>query len=143
MLTPWISGSRRFYSQWCILGFFFLAGCLPEELAEPEKPVPPAPELPSLLCQPFIKTGYTERVSYFPGETMRVFFESTQSTELCRLTLYNLAGDSVFSTTSALPLVSKVPGDASEYGFDYPVAVEFFVPPLPSGVYMIEKRIPF
>lgn len=74
---------------------------------------------------------------------MRVFFESSQSTELCRLTLYTLSGDSVFSTTSALPLVPKMPDDASEYGFDYPVAVEFFVPPLTSGVYMIEKRIPF
>ncbi len=134
----------RFYAFFCLL---FLAGCSPE-LTEPEPvPVPDpdveVPELPTLLCKPFVTGGYTDQVSYLPGDKARVYFQSTRGSELCRIDVFDLAGDSVFSTSSIIPIATGFPTDASENGYRYPVAAEFSVPALQSGMYLIENRIPF
>ncbi|HEU5148457.1 MAG TPA: N,N-dimethylformamidase beta subunit family domain-containing protein [Chryseosolibacter sp.] len=125
-----------------VFSFVSLVGCLPEQLDEPI-PVTDKPVLPGLLCKPFIQTGYTGRMSYYPGESMQVFFDSKEVHEVCRLTIYTVSGDSAYSTSSSLPAVPQIPADASENGFDFPVAVEFEVPNLKSGIYLIEKQIPF
>jgi hypothetical protein len=130
---------ERSHSRSFILLFVFvLAGCLPEETIIRT----PKPSLPSLQCSPFIKTGYCEKISYHPGEKIRVFLQSTQPQEICRLTIYGISGDSVLSVASSLPAVPGLPTDASENGYKYPVAAEFILPEMPSGVYLIEKKIP-
>ena len=138
---------RRYNSRLCAaMCLAILAGCLPEDAADPKpnpNPDPSPPPLPTLLCTPFVKTGYADKVSYLPGEAIRVYFESTQATDPCRLTIFGVAGDSAYSVVSFLPLAPDIPADASENGFDFPVGVQFDAPQLKSGMYLIEKKIPF
>jgi hypothetical protein len=82
-------------------------------------------------------------MSYYPGEKIKLFFESRQPMEVCRLTIFSITGQTVFSTSSVLPIVPELPADASENGFNYPVAVEFMLPELKSGIYWVENKIPF
>jgi hypothetical protein len=74
---------------------------------------------------------------------MTVFFDAKESTELCRLSIFTLAGDSVYSVPSQLPAVPAIPKDASENGYGFPSAAEFTVPELKSGIYLLDKKIPF
>ncbi|HEY9488937.1 MAG TPA: N,N-dimethylformamidase beta subunit family domain-containing protein [Chryseosolibacter sp.] len=145
MTSSYVAVKRFCYNQvWLIFFVLVLAGCFRAELADPEPDEPELePDLPSLACNPFIKTGYTEKTSYFPGEKIKVFFESKDEVGPCCLTIYSVTGDSVFSTASALPLTPQLADDASMNGFRYPVAVEFPVPLIKSGIYMIERNIPF
>jgi hypothetical protein len=53
-----------------------------------------------------------------------------------------MTGDSILSVASSLPPVPELASDASENGYNYPVAAEFTLPEISSGVYLIEKRIP-
>ncbi len=118
---------------------FALTGCTWDTIA----PSGPEQPLPSVLCDPFIRSGYTQKLSFYSGEKMQVFFECTQPVVLCRLNIFSITGSLVFSTTSALPIVPLLSVDASENGYNYPIAVEFPVPALKSGVYLIENKIPF
>jgi hypothetical protein len=127
---------------WLLVLILFVAACSSEELAEPA-PVEPVPDLPELICAPFIKSGYTDKVSYLPGENIKAFFDSKESTSLCLVTIFNVNGDSVLSVGSQLPIVPQLTADAFQTGFNFPVAVEFKLPELESGVYLIEKKIPF
>ena len=150
--SHWLLGRLSFGTRPCVVALFllFLSACTPEELTEPDPTPKPEPDpevetpvLPSLLCKPFVSSGYTDHISYMPGEKAQVYFQSTKGSEMCRIDVFNLAGDSVFSTSSIIPAATWIPPDASENGYRYPVAAEFTVPSLKSGVYLIEKRIPF
>ena len=136
---------RPNYRYFIIISIFSLAGCFSDEAVEPVEPRPSPPDgpLPAVLCSSFILNGYSDKVSYHPGEKIKLFFGSSQPVELCRLTIFSITGEAVFSTTSVLPIVAGLPGDASENGYDYPIAVEFVLPELKSGVYLVENKIPF
>lgn len=122
---------RSNYRYLLLLLFFSVAGCFSDEAVEP-KPSPPPPPVPAILCSPFILNGYSDKVSYHPGEKVKR-----------RLTVFSINGDAVFSTASVLPIVPQLPDDASENGYNYPIAVEFTLPELKSGVYLVENKIPF
>lgn len=130
---------RRFPA---LLIFLALAGCLPEDVIQPE-PVERLPVLPTLSCTPFIKTGYTEKISYYPGEQMKIFLDPRESTDICRLEIFSITGDSVYASESQIPIVREIPDDASENGYDFSVAAQITVPEIPSGIYLIDKKIPF
>jgi hypothetical protein len=137
-INSWIPSGYRSVVPVVLLA---LGGCFPEDpiVREPSKET-----LPSLLCAPFVTTGYTQKLSFLPGERMQVFVETSQPvTGLCRLDLFNLNGDIVFSSASLLPAVPVLPVDASADGYNYPIAVELIVPALKSGIYLIENKIPF
>lgn len=133
---------RSTYRYFVLLLFYSLAGCFSDDAVEP-KPSPPDPPLPAILCTSFILNGYSDKVSYHPGEKVKLFFESSQPVELCRLTIFSITGDPVYSTGSVLPIVPQLAGDASENGYNFPIAVEFVLPELKSGVYLVENKIPF
>lgn len=133
---------RQLFAQcFGVLSFLGLMACV-EELPKPIA-VEDDPILPKLLCHPFVKGGYTGQLSYYSGEKMQVFFDSRDDVELCRLTIYGVSGDSVFSVASPLIVSPAVPGDAYMNGFGFSVGVEFEVPEVKSGIYLIENRIPF
>jgi hypothetical protein len=112
------------------------------ERVEPKVPQPDN-RLRPILCTSFILKGYSDKVSYYPRENIKLFFESRQPMEVCRLTIFDITGQAVFSTASVLPIVPELPGDASENGYNYPIAVEFVLPELKSGLYWVENKIPF
>lgn len=132
---------QLFAQCFSVLSLLILMGCFEESLKP--LPVEEEPLLPTLLCQPFIRGGYTGQLSYYPGEKVKVFFDSKDDVELCRLTVYSVSGDSVFSIASPLAISPAIPGDAYMNGFGFPVGVEFEVPVIKSGIYLIENRIPF
>lgn len=143
MITDCITPQRRFYRRLHVFFYCFsLAGCLPDDIVKPEI-IEREPLIPSLACKPFVENGYTEKVSYYPGEKMRVFLETRDRSERCRLTVFSVNGDSVLSVASELPEMPDIPKDASERGYDLRVAVEINVPSMASGIYLIEKKIPF
>jgi hypothetical protein len=131
--------SKRFSSFFV---FFALTGCMYEEFLNSE-PVESSPLLPALSCTPFIKGGYTEKVSYYPGEQMKIFLDPLEFTDICRLQIFSVTGDSVYATASEIPIVEEIPDDASENGYDLSVAAQITVPEIPSGIYLIDKKIPF
>jgi len=79
--------------------------------------------------------GYTDKLSYFPGETARVYLNGELNTTL-DLPLYDLAGRKIMEkrvTVWNQPSPSKVPW---KEGFQYEVSFDFEVPELPSGIYV-------
>ena len=138
------SGRNASFSSRCsfILIVLGLTGCLRDDVIVPE-PIPADPPLPDLLCAPFIMKGYTDQISYKPGDKLQVFFESTEEVTLCKITIYDISRKAVFSTASMLPLTPELSSDASVNGFNFPVAAAIIVPNLKSGVYLIENEVPF
>lgn len=101
-------------------------------------------ELPVQSCSHNLTEGYTDRVSYLPGESVKIYLHASHPLEICRLNIFNVSGDSVFSVASPLPFHPKYPWNTgSTNGFNYPLTSEFILPEIPSGVYLIEKKIPF
>jgi hypothetical protein len=73
-----------------------------------------------------------------------MYLHASRPLELCRLNIFSVNGDSVFSVPSPLPFHAKYPWNTgSTEGFNYPLTAEFTVPEIASGVYLIEKKIPF
>jgi hypothetical protein len=87
--------------------------------------------------------GYVDKISYEPDDDMKIYLHAQRPVDLCRLTFYTVAGDSVFSVATFLPF-QPFPGEkGSLHGYDYQATVELKIPTLKSGVYRIENKIPF
>jgi hypothetical protein len=101
-------------------------------------------DLQSQSCAGHLTEGYTDRVSYLPGDSVKIYLHASRPLEMCRLNIFNVNGDSVFSVASPLPFHPKYPWNVgSTNGFNYPLTSEFVLPEIPSGVYLIENKIPF
>lgn len=70
----------------CFLGAFILTVCKPEEQT---------PQLQS--CGLSYYYGYTERLSYYPGETVVAFIQAHNDVSSCALNIYSLSGELAFS----------------------------------------------
>lgn len=101
-------------------------------------------DLPEISCSLNLTEGYTDKVSYDPGEIMKVYLHASNPLELCRLNVKTINGDSVFSVAATLPFHYPYPWTkGSIQGFDYKICAEVLIPPIKSGVYLIENLIPF
>lgn len=101
-------------------------------------------QLPQQGCSSNLTEGYTDKVSYSPGETMKVFLHASRPLELCRLTITTINGDSAFSVPATLPFHYPYPWfKGATDGFDYKVCAEVKIPDIKSGLYLIENLIPF
>jgi hypothetical protein len=113
------------------------------EEPEPEKPDPSEP-LPTTLCGPNVIEGYTDKVSYAPDEEVTAFLQSNSVIASCKLTIYHVNGEEAFSIASALAFQTVNGDQPSANGFGFVPTVKFKIPEeVASGVYMIEKKIPF
>ena len=105
--------------------------------------VPPPPPRVALLpeCGEAIATGYTNKLSYFPGEEVEVFLQSDNNRN-CGLGLYNINGELVFRSEASPSPQPLVPDECWKDGFGFKSSGKIIVPPwLRSGVYYIEKKI--
>lgn len=110
---------------------------------EAENPIP-ITTLPSTLCHPFISFGYTEKTSYFPGDKMKAYIQSLKNVDLCRLDVYTINNEIAFSVASDLNVQEISTNDPSVNGYGYNLAADIQIPTnLKSGIYLIEKKIPF
>ena len=104
----------------------------------------PSLTLPGNPCAPSFSYGYTDKTSYLPGDKMKVFLQSTQNIEICRLDIYTINGTLAFSVSSSLAKQQIVGTDPSVIGYGFKITSEVEIPAnLKSGVYLIEKQIPF
>src|SRR5690349_13243299 len=109
-------------SRVLIVLFILILGSCQEEISkEVEENLGPPLAIPETACAGHIQDGYTDKVSYLPGELMKVYLNSNNPLELCRLTIYNIEGDSIFSIGSLLPVQYPVitNGLGSIVGFNY------------------------
>jgi len=102
-------------------------------------PLPSVALLPE--CGGEVITGYTNKISYFPGEEVEVFIRSDNYHD-CGLGLYNINGELVFRSKVALFPQPESPTEPWKNGFAFKSSGKFIVPPwLKSGIYYIEKKI--
>ncbi|HYF70318.1 MAG TPA: N,N-dimethylformamidase beta subunit family domain-containing protein [Ohtaekwangia sp.] len=127
-----------------IVSLLFLYSCTDEEIKKiPEEPVEPVP-LPSNACAADVTYGYCNRMSYFPGEQVTAYLQGKTTVPTCALTIYDLAGDSIFSVPAGLKVQAIASNDPSRNGYGFLPSAEFAIPAdLKSGVYTIENKIPF
>jgi hypothetical protein len=124
----------RLHSFLALLAFFAIVSC--------DKDLSVAP-LTSKLCATSYDYGYTDKMSYSPGETVRAFLQSKDNIDLCRLDIFDLRGDPVFSIETPL-VVQQIAADKPwSNGFGFNPTVEFEIPAgLKSGIYLIEHQTP-
>jgi len=88
-----------------------------------------------------VDDGYTGKTSYQAGEMQQVFINASSS-GTAQLKLYDINGVAVDSVLASVTPQSQGP-NPSEEGYGYKATFEYQVPPLPSGIYLWEKKIPF
>lgn len=90
-----------------------------------------------------VANGYTDRISYFPGDTCRIFVNPYSEEKMkAKLRLTNIEGKTVDRIAAKL-----FPQDTSELnpwenGFGYELNAEYVIPDVPSGFYFIDNKIP-
>ncbi|HEY9045624.1 MAG TPA: N,N-dimethylformamidase beta subunit family domain-containing protein [Ohtaekwangia sp.] len=115
----------------------------------PANPIPDTPDPNTDIkeldaCTPKVSYGYTDQVSYMPSEKVTVYLHTATPTTACRLNVYSVTEDSVFSVKSSLTTQTITTSDPSIDGFGFSPTVEMEIPSsVPSGLYMIENKIPF
>src|SRR5258708_34557690 len=139
LLSTAMPGSRYFLFRYRWLVMAFLAGsCTFRDTIV--QPVPRTRE--PCPCAPYIRGGFTNRVSYFPGDDVVVLLQSRDSVSLCRLDIYDVKGMVTSSVQSSLFPQPSV--DTTAEGFNYKPTGRFTISPTqPSGIYLIENKIPF
>lgn len=105
--------------------------------------IPPVPiPVPKGPCAPKVVSGFTDRTSYFPGDSIAVFLQANQADSLCLLDVYDVNGAVAYSIPSTLFIQTSA--DTTWAGYDFKPTVKFVVPStLPSGIYRVENKIPF
>lgn len=84
--------------------------------------------------------GYTNKMSYLPGEICEVYINSQKKEQV---KIYDVAGTVVLELKEII-FSQEIKNDSAwKYGVGYQKSFEFKVPELKSGVYFIENEIPF
>lgn len=122
----------------------------------PQNPPPVTPTIPDpepdpdvdlknlAACTAKVAYGYTDKVSYSPSEKVTVYLHTAAPTAACRLNIYSITADSIFSVKTSLKSQSIATSDPAIDGFGFSPTVEMEIPSnVPSGLYMIENKIPF
>jgi hypothetical protein len=100
-----------------------IQGCVYDEIIT-QLPEP----FPQIECASNVVNGYTDKVSYTPGEQMQVFINSKSTLGFCRLDIYSVSGKLSFSVKAFLLVQTPNVINASAEGFNYSVTAEFPVP---------------
>src|SRR6188472_960874 len=88
-----------------LLAFLALGSCQTDKL--------PLVRLTDKLCAPSYEYGYTDKMSYSPGEVVRAYLQSKDNIDLCRLNIYDLHGDPVFAIETPLAVQQIAPDKPS------------------------------
>lgn len=100
------------------------------------------PSPPSNPCENELKTVYTDQISYFTGDEVNVFFQSSKS-HYCGLRIYNSKNEVVFTTKALIYPQTIVQAEPWKNGLNLKGTVQFTIPmSLPSGVYYIDNKVP-
>jgi hypothetical protein len=115
----------------------FLVGCVNNDLRD-------YVAVPSVACAASYDYGYTDRVSYFPGEVLKAFIQSKENVPLCKLDIFRITGEWAFTVASPMSVQPFTETDPSVNGFGLQPTVAIKLPQdLKSGIYLIEHATPF
>ena len=99
--------------------------------------------IPLTPCASNVLTGYTDKMSYFPGDKVEVFLQSDNSFE-CDLGVYDVQGNLIFKGGISLFPQAVSSDEPWRKGFNFMGNGKITLPStLSSGVYFIENKIPF
>ncbi len=134
-----------------LLLVLFLASCEHSDITIKKSPPPVQPSpIPSSTtssplseCGSFVVTGYTDKISYFPGEVVEVFLESQTTNSFdCGLGFYNINGNLAFRSNVMLFPQYVYSLQPWEDGFHFSGNGKVTLPAsLASGIYLIENKI--
>ncbi len=117
--------------------FCLLEGCQDKELAV-------VPSLPKIPCSASYSFGYTNKVSYYPGDVVKAYLQSIDNVPSCKLDIFKLTGELAFSVPTSLAVQKLIEKDPSVNGYGFFPTVEIELPlDLKSGIYLIEHQSPF
>ena len=92
---------------------------------------------------PVAISGYTDRLSYQPGDTLRLHLSADRSYPRAQIRLFDMAGTMIdWVTTPVEPQIAET-GAPWANGFGYAATFSYILPSLPSGVYTWEQQVPF
>lgn len=133
----------RFLLLWGMIVVLIESCQNPSENPKPVIPPTPPPPLPTEPCSAVFQSGYTEKLSYVPGEKIKAFIQSNKKLGPCRLDIYDIHETLAFSVSTSLDVQKAINIEPSIHGFGYTYASEFEIPAnTKSGVYLIEKKNP-
>lgn len=90
-----------------------------------------------------IVDGYTNKLSSFPGDSVELFLNATETLPDFDLSLFDLNGNIVFRAKTKVFKQKISNENPFETGFGYALTVRLSTPRLRSGVYMWANKIPF
>lgn len=88
-------------------------------------------------------SGYVDKSSYLPGETLRAYLSSDDLQGNVSIRLYSIDGRIVDEVTATLGSQAISGEQPWADGLGYELTFEYTVPSLPSGVYLWEQSVPF
>ena len=88
-------------------------------------------------------SGYVDKSSYLPGETMRAYLSSNDLQGKASIRLYSIDGQIVDEATATLSSQAINGEQPWSDGLGYELTFEYTVPSLPSGIYLWEQSVPF
>lgn len=141
---PWKT-ARPVLSLLIVAVLLILQACNTPD-ADPEPGIDPnnPPPVPANRCDSHVLNGYTGKISYDVNEKVTAYLAADEKIDLCKLTIYTINGNEAFSVASPMVLQTMSADDPAVKGFNYAPTVTFNLPEnLPSGIYLIEKKIPF
>jgi N,N-dimethylformamidase beta subunit-like protein len=105
---------------------------------------------PCLVSCDRVINGYTDKISYNPGDTMSVFLNPNRTLHNFEVTLYDInknkvtdSNGEVIRITTTINAQDTSKDNPWKNGFGYDQAFRFKIPDLKSGVYLWEKKVPF
>jgi len=128
---------NRYHSLFGLLLVLSLYSCeYKDTVVAPPSPVVLLPD-----CERSIITGYTNKISYFPGEEVELFLQSDKHFN-CGLGIYTINGELIFRSEASPSPQSMTLSEPWKNGFGFKSSGKILLPPwLKSGVYYIEKKI--
>lgn len=86
--------------------------------------------------------GYTDHISYYPGDTCKIYLNALTSQANAKLSIVNFDGEAVDHLYASIHPQDTNKVKPWENGFGYKLTAQYVIPKLPSGFYFIDNKIP-
>ncbi|WP_266368083.1 N,N-dimethylformamidase beta subunit family domain-containing protein [Tellurirhabdus rosea] len=143
------------FSAYAVMLTVLLSACVPPfEDPQPESPAGSGVEAhlpgeysdfkPVDLDDSQVIDGYTDRVAYSPGDSIRLYINARQDLPNATLSLYDIVYNRIGQVRGHISIQRMASGKPYQHGFGYRLPLRFRLPTnLRSGMYLLGGLIPF